>query len=98
MKKSRKDESAEKSNVRFAQEVKELKPQPNHDALKDAKDAQQKAELDEMTPEAREEIRRLAMSQPKSKLQEQRAGHFAYDTFSLPASRVRGYAPVMYLT
>lgn len=80
---------AEKSNVRFAEGVQALAPEPSSDARpKDVKEAQRLAEMEEMTPEAREEIRRLAMSQQKSKLQEQRAGHFAYDTFSLPASRV----------
>lgn len=43
---------------------------------------------DEMTPEAREEIRRLAIAPQKSRLQEQRAAHFNYETFSLPTSRV----------
>lgn len=84
------DGAAEKSNVRFAEEVQKLQPEASADnGPKDVKQAQWDAELEEMTPEAREEIRRLAMSQQKSRLQEQRAGHFAYDTFSLPASRVR---------
>lgn len=84
------DDAPEKSNVRFAEDVQNLRPEPTDDAgPRDLKQAQQEAELEEMTPEAREEIRRLAMSQQKSRLQEQRAGHFAYDTFSLPASRVR---------
>lgn len=73
--------------MRFADGVEEIKPEPSH-STKDVKAAQANAELEEMTPEAREEIRRLAMSQQKSRLQEQRAAHFAYDTFSLPASRV----------
>lgn len=80
----------DKSNVRFAEEVQNLQPEASSvTGPKDVMQAQQEAELEEMTPEAREEIRRLAMSQQKSRLQEQRAGHFAYDTFSLPASRVR---------
>jgi len=73
--------------VRFADGVKEFGPEPGNPA-RDVKSAQADAELEEMTPEAREEIRRLAMSQQKSRIQEQRASHFAYDTFSLPASRV----------
>lgn len=81
-------EATDKSNVRFAEEVKQLNPQENETGPTDLKTAQWEAELEEMTPEAREEIRRLAMSQQKSRLQEQRATHFAYDTFSLPASRV----------
>lgn len=81
--------SVDKSGVRFAEEVQQLRPEPSElGGPKDVKEAQRQAELEEMTPEAREEIRRLAMSHQKSKLQEQRAGHFAYDTFSLPASRV----------
>lgn len=76
-------------DVRFADNVDEIKPQTG--GVKDVKAAQADSELSEMTPEAREEIKRLAMSQQKSRLQEQRAGHFAYDTFSLPASRVSMY-------
>lgn len=80
-------DAGERANVRFAPAVEEINPKPSSEP-KDVKSAQADAELDEMTPEAREEIRRLAMSQQKSRLQEQRASHFAYDTFSLPASRV----------
>lgn len=79
--------AGDKSNVRFKDAVETYKPQPGM-PIKDLRSAQEEAELEEMTPEAREEIRRLAMSQQKSRLQEQRASHFAYDTFSLPASRV----------
>lgn len=78
---------SEQSNVRFADGVEEFRPEPGR-PTRDVKSAQANAELEEMTPEAREEIRRLAMSQQKSRIQEQRASHFAYDTFSLPASRV----------
>lgn len=78
---------SEKSNVRFAEGREEFRPEPGQ-PTRDLKAAQANAELEEMTPEAREEIRRLAMSQQKSRIQEQRASHFAYDTFSLPASRV----------
>ena len=84
---SEQNESTEQSNVRFAEGVEEIRPEPSVDP-KDVKSAQANAEMEEMTPEAREEIRRLAMSQQKSRMQEQRAAHFAYDTFSLPASRV----------
>lgn len=73
--------------MRFSDAVTEMRPEPSND-VRDLKKAQEEAEMEEMTPEAREEIRRLAMSQQKSRLQEQRASNFAYDTFSLPASRV----------
>lgn len=79
--------TGDKSNVRFKDAVETYKPQPEI-PTRDLRTAQEEAEAEEMTPEAREEIRRLAMSQQKSRLQEQRASHFAYDTFSLPASRV----------
>ena len=78
----------DKSNVRFASAVDEIRPEASHDGPEDLIEAQHEAELQEMTPEAREEIKRLAMSQQKSRIQEQRVSHFAYDTFSLPASRV----------
>ena len=81
------DGANDKSNVRFADRVEDIRPEPS-EPIRDLKQAQDEAELEEMTPEAREEIRRLAVSQQKSRLQEQRAAHFAYDTFSLPASRV----------
>lgn len=79
--------AAEKSGVRFASGVEDMAPEPVNPG-KDLKAVQNDSPLDEMTPEAREEIRRLAMSHQKSRLQEQRASNFAYDTFSLPASRV----------
>jgi len=78
---------SEKSNVPQAEGREEFRPQPGQPP-QDVKVAQANADQGEMTPEAREEIRRLAMSQQKSRMQEQRASHFAYDTFSLPASRV----------
>lgn len=84
---SENDAAGDRSNVRFKDSVETYKAQPEM-PVKDLKTAQAEAELEEMTPEAREEIRRLAMSQQKSRLQEQRTSHFAYDTFSLPASRV----------
>lgn len=84
---SEQNESADRSNVRFAEGVEEIRPEPST-FPRDVKSAQNDVALEEMTPEAREEIRNLAMSQQKSRIQEQRASHFAYDTFSLPASRV----------
>ncbi|KAK5077922.1 Nitrogen permease reactivator protein [Lithohypha guttulata] len=81
------NEPSDRSNVRFSEAVEAIQPQSDAE-IKDVTTAQREAELNEMTPEAREEIRRLAMSQQKSRVQEQRAAHFAYDTFSLPASRV----------
>lgn len=81
------NDANDKKTARFAEAVEHIQPQPSIDN-KDVIQAQKEAELEEMTPEAREEIKRLAMAQQKSRIQENRAGHFAYDTFSLPASRV----------
>lgn len=80
-------ENNDKKTARFAEAVEHIRPESDVNE-KDVIQAQKEAELEEMTPEAREEIRNLAMAQQKSRLQEHRAGHFAYDTFSLPASRV----------
>ena len=41
-----------------------------------------------MTPEAHEQIRNLAMSVQKSRIQENRMSNFAYEPVSMPPSRV----------
>lgn len=43
---------------------------------------------EDLSPEAREQIRNLAMTLQKSRLQEQRATNFAYEPVSMPTSRV----------
>jgi hypothetical protein len=44
--------------------------------------------MEDLTPEAKEEIRNLAMTLQKSKLQESRMSNFQFEPVSLPASRV----------
>ena len=44
---------------------------------------------EDLTPEAKADIKNLAMSLQKSRLQESRLSHFAFEPVSLPASRVR---------
>lgn len=44
---------------------------------------------EDLSPEAHEQIRNLAMTLQKSKLQENRMTNFAYEPVSMPASRVR---------
>ena len=63
--------------VKFAQGVEEIVPGVS-DNPKDVIMAQEEADNEEMTPEAREEIRRLAMAQQKSRLQEHRAANFSF--------------------
>lgn len=43
---------------------------------------------EELTPEAKEEIRNLAITLQKSKLQESRMSNYAFEPMSLPPSRV----------
>ncbi|KAI9792642.1 MAG: serine/threonine protein kinase [Piccolia ochrophora] len=44
--------------------------------------------VEEMTPEAQEELRHLSQSLQDARLQKQRTGHFAFEPVSLPPSRV----------
>lgn len=46
-------------------------------------------EAEEMSPEAQEQIRSLAVTLQKSRIQENRMNNFAYEPYSMPASRVR---------
>jgi hypothetical protein len=73
--------TADKGNVRFAPEDENIEP------IKDIIDAPDKRE-DELSPEAHEQIRNLAISLQKSRLQESRMANFAYEPVSMPASRV----------
>ena len=50
---------------------------------------------EDMSPEAHEQIRSLAMSLQKSRLQENRMANFAYETVSMPPSRVHGMLSII---
>ncbi|KAK5456281.1 Nitrogen permease reactivator protein [Exophiala xenobiotica] len=78
-----KEEDAQ-PNVRFASEDEEIDP------LDESKHDQQKGVIpdEEFGPEAHEQIRNLAMSLQKSRLQENRMANFAYEPVSMPPSRV----------
>jgi hypothetical protein len=43
---------------------------------------------EDLSPEAREQIKNLAMTLQKSRLQENRMSNFAYEPVSMPPSRV----------
>lgn len=45
-------------------------------------------DYDDLSPQAKEEIKNLAMTLQKSRLQESRMANFTYEPVSLPASRV----------
>jgi hypothetical protein len=47
-------------------------------------------DYEDLTPQAKEEIKNLAMTLQKSRLQETRMANFTYEPISLPASRVSG--------
>jgi hypothetical protein len=70
--------------VRFASGVEEIGPvtKTNSDKPKS---------MEDLSPEAKEEIRSLAMTLQKSKLQESRMSNFQFEPVSLPASRVRSF-------
>jgi hypothetical protein len=67
--------------VRFADNLEEIDP------LSTDSGANTRPVAD-LAPEAKEEIRNLAMSLQKSRLQESRLTNFAFEPVSLPASRV----------
>ncbi|KAJ4668672.1 Nitrogen permease reactivator protein [Exophiala dermatitidis] len=72
-------------NVRFASQNEEI--DPVDDTRRKIPQADE-AEDQELTPEAHEQIRNLAMSLQKSRLQENRMSNFAYEAVSMPPSRV----------
>lgn len=74
-------------NVRFASEDEEIDPLDETRRLSEAAGARD----EELSPEAHEQIRSLAMSLQKSRLQENRMANFAYETVSMPPSRVCGF-------
>ncbi|KIV87432.1 hypothetical protein PV11_02977 [Exophiala sideris] len=75
----RRDEA--QSNVRFASQDEEIDP-------KDAAARAADEDDEELSPEAHEQIRNLAISLQKSRVQESRMANFAYETVSMPPSRV----------
>ena len=72
--------------VRFASGVEEIEP-VKKDITKTNSDRPKS--MEDLTPEVKEEIRSLAMTSQKSKLQESRMSNFQFEPVSLPASRVR---------
>lgn len=75
------------SNVRFANDVQEIEPAEKIRRPTVASDEEGK-DYDDLTPQAKEEIKNLAMTLQKSRLQESRMANFTYEPVSLPASRV----------
>lgn len=73
--------------VRFASGVEEVEAvQKVHGMTKSTDDGSKS--MEDLSPEAKEEIRNLAMTLQKSKLQESRMSNFQFEPVSLPASRV----------
>jgi hypothetical protein len=73
--------------VRFASGVEEIEAVKKvHNMTKSNDDGSRS--MEDLTPEAKEEIRNLAMTLQKSKLQESRMSNFQFEPVSLPASRV----------
>ena len=80
--------------VRFASGVEEIEPVKKlHDMTKTTDDGSRS--MEDLTPEAKEEIRNLAMTLHKSKLQESRMSNFQFEPVSLPSSRVSSASPFM---
>lgn len=77
------------SGVRFANDIQEIEPaEAVHDMTAPA--AKEGKDYEDLTPQAKEEIKNLAMTLQKSRLQETRMANFTYEPISLPASRVSG--------
>ncbi len=73
--------------VRFASGVQEIEPVHSiHQMV--VPSGQEVRSTGELTPEAKEEIRNLAITLQKSKLQESRMSNYAFEPVSLPPSRV----------
>ncbi|KAJ9644999.1 Nitrogen permease reactivator protein [Knufia peltigerae] len=72
------------SNVRFASHDEEIDPLDTRRKNSETEGARD----EELSPEAHEQIRNLAISLQKSRLQENRMANFAYETVSMPPSRV----------
>jgi hypothetical protein len=68
--------------VRFAAEDEAIDP------LDESRRNSKLDNAEELSPEAHEQIRSLAMSLQKSRIQESRMSNFAYEPVSMPPSRV----------
>ena len=79
-------DKAGSSGVRFVSGVQEISASKNESARKCS--AEDSKEIEDISPDAKEDIRNLAMSLQKSKLQESRMHNFQFEPVSLPASRV----------
>jgi hypothetical protein len=84
---SRSPSSSTPQGVRFASGVQEIEPIHSIHQLVDRSGHEVKS-TEDLTPEAKEEIRNLAMTLQKSKLQESRMSNYAFEPVSLPPSRV----------
>src|ERR1700712_4579010 len=84
-------EKKDQGAVRFAPEDEEIDPLDESRRRSGAGGV----ENEELSPEAHEQIRNLAMSLQKSRLQENRMANFAYETVSMPPSRVRGMLSIL---
>ena len=76
---------SEKANVRFKDDDEEIDPM----------DSIPEKQPEDMSPEAKEQIKNLAMTLQKSRLQENRMANFAYEPVSMPPSRVRRTSSVI---
>lgn len=85
---SSKNEQSSQGGVRFANNVEEIDPVRSLYEMTADPNANPKP-VEDLSPEAKEEIRSLAMTLQKSKFQESRMSNFAFEPVSLPPSRVR---------
>ena len=73
--------------MRFKDEDEEIDPIQSVKSVSVPKH-KQSVDEEEMSPEAHEQIRNLAMTLQKSRIQESRMANFAYEPVSMPPSRV----------
>lgn len=78
---SQQPDNSDRGNVRFAAQEETIEP------VKDLTNSGDKR-ADDLSPEAHEQIRNLAITLQKSRLQESRMANFAYEPVSMPPSRV----------
>jgi hypothetical protein len=79
------EQEPESESVRFASIPEEIKP--SHNPQDTANDLPDSDLMEEISPKDQEEIRSLAMSLQKARLQERRIASFAFEPVSLPPSR-----------
>ena len=77
----------DRGGVRFKDEDEEIDP---IQSVKDVSVPDHRRDIDkeELSPEAHEQIKNLAMTLQKSRIQESRMHGFAYEPVSMPPSRV----------